>query len=1152
MQNLLEIQNALRSAPDQQLMALMQGANPTVPQWAVASELNNRKEMRDEQTRQQGLGQPTVLQQLTGTAPAPTPQTNVAGMPQGVASGMAQSMAPKTNVNQNTGINTVARNANAAAPVATMASGGVLKMQDGGDPAEKTYIFIYPEGMNRPSFELEISASGAYNSVVKAIRELGGTIIEKDTGRVMQSDTAKEILQESSDVAEADARVPEYVPSASDLYGTESGRFKSENATPENYVVSAGLSPAGGAMYSSPTGGQGGGTDSSLLGLPADEFSQTPLSAISTPKGLATLAAAGDADMRDETPVVDTTFLTETQRRIGESDAKRARAAFLKSLAPNNAQGQPGGTVGGFRGLDALISRSPNSGELTPTQTARNQEMLEDTLERERIAQQRQDSIEKREIAKDAAETRKVFSVPITIDATKPLMSPEAFSSGVMNDKAADAAIATTALTDTVEPKVTPDIAEFGRYANQYTRMRNEREVDSVVEAAERAEIARVKAKIAKREALNTSEKELADKITAFGKYADQYTTMRNDSEVDMAVKDAERSEAARIAAKTERQNLLKEIKQNASVDQRSGLERLEAENEANLPEDMKQQLRINSYARAGRTAAEIADLLGVSAGKVLDVAAGTLSAGLLETTALGADVMSAYQAGVMGNTDSGMFYANVANKIKQFSDDTFFEDNKLPRLSTALDIPTNAEADAAAAAEQTKAINAKIMAMPESSAVFAEGSPTQYTPAGIAALNREYGPADEDMSKMAGQIQSVYDAEQAVKDKARFSGSPYRQGVGNIIPTKFTVPTHTSSGYAPPTPAPPQATIAADMVTNVEGADTYNEGIATAINGVQREVPSKEVADQTDANSEASLDDKAAIDIDPMTLLPYNNPLAANPQGLQFSPDRLLRIAVERAKERDAAADERRAEKERIAELEKSAEETKLVYGDTPYTEIPDVPLTSETENKDKSKDKSSTTVSSIAAGTGSKGGSAGGYQDRLASILDRMDSNKERDKWLVGVDAGLRLMGSKNPNFLSAVGESGLGALQGYRQQQALNNKQEIGILSKLGDFDMAERTLQARMAIANASNAGRNRLTAGQDLDYLTGELAKLQLMPPGKNATPAEVIQYNADINSIQSQINAIRGKAPPQIVNAPDADASDDVTFLGRINNYISS
>ena len=309
MQNLLEIQNALRSAPDQQLMALMQGANPAVPQWAVASELNNRREMRMEQTRQEGLGQPTVLAQLTGAAPAPTPQTNVAGMPQDVASGMAQSMAPKTNVNQNTGIASVA-------PVATMASGGILKMQDGGNPAEKTYTFIYPEGMNTPPFELGISDLDEYDAVIKAIRKLGGTIVETDTGRVMQSDTAKKILQESSDVAEADARMPEYVPSASDLYGTESGRFKSENATPENYVVSAGLPPAGGAMYSSPTGARGGNTDSSGLGLPTSEFSEVPLSAIPRPKGLATLGAAGDADMLDETVGVQTAPVTPSSPGI--------------------------------------------------------------------------------------------------------------------------------------------------------------------------------------------------------------------------------------------------------------------------------------------------------------------------------------------------------------------------------------------------------------------------------------------------------------------------------------------------------------------------------------------------------------------------------------------------------------------------------------------------------------------------------------------------------------------------------------------------------------------------------------------------------------------------------------------------------------------
>eukprot|EP00729_Bicosta_minor_P002084 gene2084-5345_t len=69
----------------------------------------------------------------TGTAPAPTPQTNVAGMPQGVASGMAQSMAPKTDVAQNTGIASVA-------PVATMASGGILKMATAGEENAKDTV----------------------------------------------------------------------------------------------------------------------------------------------------------------------------------------------------------------------------------------------------------------------------------------------------------------------------------------------------------------------------------------------------------------------------------------------------------------------------------------------------------------------------------------------------------------------------------------------------------------------------------------------------------------------------------------------------------------------------------------------------------------------------------------------------------------------------------------------------------------------------------------------------------------------------------------------------------------------------------------------------------------------------------------------------
>ena len=47
--------------------------------------------------------------------------------------------------------------------------------------------------------------------------------------------------------------------------------------------------------------------------------------------------------------------------------------------------------------------------------------MLRDTLKREEVARQRADIAEAGEIAQDAANTRKVFSVPITVDATKPV-----------------------------------------------------------------------------------------------------------------------------------------------------------------------------------------------------------------------------------------------------------------------------------------------------------------------------------------------------------------------------------------------------------------------------------------------------------------------------------------------------------------------------------------------------------------------------------------------------------------------------------------------------------------------------------------------------------------------------------------------------------
>ena len=742
-------ENTVKSMSDQQIMQGMQNPNPSgPPPFMLLVEANIRKEMRDEQTRQEGLGQPTVLEGLMGAAPAPTPQTNVAGMPQDVASGMAQSMAPKTDTTKDTGI-------------ATMASGGIIKMQGGGDPTEKTYTFTYPKDMSTPPFKAKPS-DGIFEAMVETFRTMGGTIAETDTGRVMRSDTAKKIIQES------------------------------------------------------------------------------------------------------KLPLLDSVIEDiNANRVVTQSDLKAA---------------------------------------------------------------------------------------------------------------------------------VTPKL---------------------------------------------------------------------------------------------------------------SGLE----EYEASLPisKDIQQELDVRAIARTGAGVAEIAKTLGMGIVDVLDVGAGLIANGTLGASALATDIQSAIAAGILQDVDGSIELAGNANEMRELADKVFRnEGDYFPRLSTAVakgvGIPTNAAADAAAAAEQTSAMDAKIMAMPSNSSVFAEGSPKEYTPAGLAALNREYGPADEDMSKMTGQVQGVYDARKAVKDKARFSGSPYEPATaGNIneyvsgvaaldnrtdradpalagvssLPSNFPV--------ASPAPMLPQATIAADMATNVEGADTYNEGIATAIDDVKREVPSKVVTAQTDANSEASLDDKMATAIDPMTLKPYNNPFAVDPQaGLQteskYNPDRLLKIAVKKAKERDVEADERRAEKARIAELEKSAAKTRSVYGDTPYTKIPDVPLTPETKGiigDLAQKDKGLAAVRPMSTSSLSRANAVGEYEQKLLDILDKREKSAEQDKWLGLAEMGMRLMSSTNPNALAAIGESGLGAFGSYRKQQAGQDAEELNILGKLADMNMAERTLQARIDIANAAaNAKANK--------------------------------------------------------------------------------
>ena len=117
--NLLKVQDALKNASDQQLMALMQAPDSTAPSYLVLSEIRRRKDMRSKQAAE-GASNRTVAEDLT----APQEPVGIQGLqgqdsmdPDGVdaADGGVQGMA-----------------AGGLASLRRYREGGVVRMQAGG------------------------------------------------------------------------------------------------------------------------------------------------------------------------------------------------------------------------------------------------------------------------------------------------------------------------------------------------------------------------------------------------------------------------------------------------------------------------------------------------------------------------------------------------------------------------------------------------------------------------------------------------------------------------------------------------------------------------------------------------------------------------------------------------------------------------------------------------------------------------------------------------------------------------------------------------------------------------------------------------------------------------------------------------------------
>ena len=97
MLNMIDTQDKLKNFSEQQLVTEMQQPTGSAPQFMVLGEIERRKRMRQDMQRQEGFMQPTVAQEAVSAA----------GVPQQGIAGLAQSLAPKTDMAQNTGVGTV-------------------------------------------------------------------------------------------------------------------------------------------------------------------------------------------------------------------------------------------------------------------------------------------------------------------------------------------------------------------------------------------------------------------------------------------------------------------------------------------------------------------------------------------------------------------------------------------------------------------------------------------------------------------------------------------------------------------------------------------------------------------------------------------------------------------------------------------------------------------------------------------------------------------------------------------------------------------------------------------------------------------------------------------------------------------------------------
>jgi len=232
MQNMIEEQEALKDFSDQQLIKEMQMPSGGIRPISVVSELNRRRRMRADQDRAEAANAPTVAEEVVMAA----------GM--GDMSQMAQAMAPKTSMTENTGIAAMMPK-----QPTRMATGGVVKMQEAGSVQEQIDKIMAEARANPNSITntlqpaiTELSLKGSYGK--EAQRQVVQAAIAGELGLEMQREVlAKALAGEYGDEVKEGAKRASGALEQSGLRGFEPA---SNQLAPTASVAETVVSPSRG------------------------------------------------------------------------------------------------------------------------------------------------------------------------------------------------------------------------------------------------------------------------------------------------------------------------------------------------------------------------------------------------------------------------------------------------------------------------------------------------------------------------------------------------------------------------------------------------------------------------------------------------------------------------------------------------------------------------------------------------------------------------------------------------------------------------------------------------------------------------------------------------------------------------------------------